>query len=132
MAFSGTISTSITPASNGSGSALLLLDCKGATVSATVNLNSRSNLKISGGTNSSSFGGTAFNASTCTNVTVDGWTTNYADPSGWPIFIVLGKCTNFTVSNCTVNNCGYGFLGDGNGITLRGVVIVIRITARPS
>jgi len=117
--FSGTLSTGLNPSANGTSGAQLLLDLKGATVSTTVTINSKSYLTLSGGTTASSMtSGTAIKPSSCNYLTVDKWTFNSSDINGWPTFAYSSYCTNLTFSNCTVSNCGYAFLSSNDKTVL--------------
>ncbi len=124
--FSGTLSTGLNPSANGTSGAQLLLDLKGATVSTTVTINSKSYLTLSGGTTASSMtSGTAIKPSSCNYLTVDKWTFNSSDINGWPTFAYSSYCTNLTFSDCTVSNCGYAFLGNNdNRVLITGCDVV--------
>lgn len=114
--FSGTITSTIVPNSNGNSSSRLVLDFTGAMVNATnpgLRIKGRSYLTINGGTFGASSSGTLidFGGSQSHDVTINGW--RYTGASGGTASFIWGNyCYNLTVSNNTVDNIALFVGGD--------------------
>jgi hypothetical protein len=117
VSFTGNLSTGLNPSANGTFAARLLLDLKGATLNTQVTVSRKSYLTLSGGTTNMT-SGTALRLDTANYLTIEGWTFNSSDINGWPTFAYSTYCTNLTFSDCTVKNCGYAFLGNGDDTVL--------------
>jgi hypothetical protein len=106
VVFSGTFSSPVTPAASGTADKPLVLDFRGATLSAGLTMDGRSNVSVRGGTGTISI-------SNGSNITQDGWT--YSGPAGGTAtFAYIQNSNHVTISNAKVTNVAYGFLGDIN------------------
>jgi len=123
--FSGTITSTVTPASSGfgNGNSRLVLDftgncagCTQATLSANpgIQLNGRNYITLNGGVYSSSVTGTlvSINNTACHDFTINGWTHNgpSSGTSNLTDFFGGSAAAAFvTVSNNYCDNCVYGY-----------------------
>jgi hypothetical protein len=106
VVFSGTFTSPVTPAGNGTEGKPLILDFKQAKLSSPLTLDGRHDIMVHGGNGTLSI----TNAS---NITQDGWTYD-GGTNGTATFAYIQNSNHITISNCNVKNIGYGFLGDLN------------------
>jgi len=119
--FSGTLTSTLIPASNGAGNGAsrLRLDLSNATLNAGIRVNSRAFLTIVGGTTT---GTVDFAGGKSHDITIDHWT--YTGPNnGTATWIYANYVYNLLVSNCTIDNVNGLIFGDSTSnhdITISG------------
>jgi hypothetical protein len=134
--FSGTFTSGVTPAANGTSSAQLVLDfgTNKATIGAYIGFYSNSYLTVNGGTIATNAPGGPDNgimdfvSGQSQYITINGWTwTGQPGPNGGGLDFVdiwaNGICSNLTISNNNLDNICHLCTSGGSGNSNNGTVI---------